>query len=127
MLFRSYLRGRPATIVVDVARVRLAGKLADAHPGPAGVGERDPRSTEALVVRFTAATELLPSAAAVDSLTLLRVDALASAPRFAAALGDAIAALRSGRDATDALIRARRVLAGPVSAAPTLTAWDLPQ
>jgi hypothetical protein len=40
------------------------------------------------------------------------VDALVSAPDLAAALAPAIDALRAGHDATDALVRARRIAAG---------------
>ena len=52
------------------------------------------------------------SGAAIDSLLALRVDALESAPTLAGALAPAIDALRAGHDATDALVRARRIAAG---------------
>jgi hypothetical protein len=63
-------------------------------------------------------------AAAADSLSLLRLDALERAPALAAALGDAIEALRSGRDATAALARARRVAEGEPEARGTLPRWS---
>jgi len=111
---RLYLRGKAPVVIVDIAKVRLAGKRDDA-----GSSARVPRaaldsSAERRAERFDAAVGELASnsAAAVDSLLALRVDALESAPDLAAALAPAIDALRAGRDATDALVRARRVAAG---------------
>jgi hypothetical protein len=121
---RVYLRGRPPAVVVDVARARLQG----ADKGAANV--RQPRTPgddpgSRLGARLTAAIALLGRApeAAVDSLTLLRVDALGGSPALAAALDDATARLRDGRDATDALVRARRVAGLAPSAAAPLGAW----
>jgi len=111
---RLYLRGKAPVIVVDIAKVRLAGKRDDA-----GSSARIPRaaldsSSERRAERFDAAVEELASssAEAIDSLLALRVDALVSAPDLAAALAPAIDALRAGHDATDALVRARRIAAG---------------
>jgi hypothetical protein len=78
-----------------------------------------------LLARYSRAIELLPREAALDSLQLLRIDALETEPRFAAALGEAVAALRNGRDATPSLIGARRLLAGPLRQTPGLSPWDL--
>jgi len=61
--------------------------------------------------RFSIALELLSrdsAAAAIDSLTLLRVDALSEHPSFATALAAAINDLRASRDATLSLRLARR-------------------
>ena len=52
----------------------------------------------------------------MDSLLLLRVDALADQPSLAAALGAAIEDLRAGRDATRTLRAARRALDGAPAA-----------
>jgi hypothetical protein len=111
---RIYLRGRPPVAVVDLRKARLAGDRADAAPRA-----RAPRAPAddplvRLGVRLDAALALLPrsSAAAVDSLLLLRVQALESAPSLAAALGEAVEELRRGRDATEALVRARRATLG---------------
>ena len=122
---RIYLRGRPTASVIDLARVRLAGKLADA--APAGTQSPSPgrRNREALLSRLSRAIQLLPGPDVVDSLQLLRIDALGTEPRFAAALGDAVTALRAGRDATDALVRARRLLAGSPRAVSGLGQWDV--
>ena len=61
--------------------------------------------------------------AATDSLLLLRLDALGTAPTLASALGEAIEALRRGRDATDALARARRAASGEPVVRASLPAW----
>lgn len=123
---RLYLRGRPPAVVVDLARVRLigdrAGAAGDTHA--ARVASGGPRAR--LAVRLAAALLLLPDsgAAVADSLQLLRVEALGHFPRFAAALGEAVAALRSGRDATAPLVRAGAAIAGEPRAVPRLPAWE---
>jgi hypothetical protein len=122
---RVYLRGRPPQVVIDVAKARLQGK----DKGASSV--RAPASGDSAlrnrIDRFTRAVELVPREplAAVDSLLLLRIDALADAPAFAAALRDATDALRRGRgaDVTTALARARRALAGPSAARDSIARW----
>jgi len=111
---RLYLRGKAPVVIVDINKVRLAGKRDDATSS-----SRIPRaaldsSAERRAQRFDAALNDLavnPSAA-IDSLLALRVDALESAPTLAGALAPAIDSLRAGHDATDALVRARRIAAG---------------
>jgi ribosomal protein S12 methylthiotransferase accessory factor YcaO len=51
------------------------------------------------------------------------VDALGDAPALAAAIGEALERLRAGRDATAALVLARRVAAGEPAPASPLGAW----
>ncbi|MGH7664136.1 MAG: hypothetical protein ACRENI_07570 [Gemmatimonadaceae bacterium] len=133
---RYYLRGRTPEIVVDIPRVRLQGAgEADPAPGRARVADESPAARR--IRRFAAALGVLERSSAsgagagaapggggaVDSLLLLRVDALVDAPVLAAALGEAIDALRNGRDATAPLLRARRLLAGPAIARDALGAW----
>lgn len=122
---RIYLRGRPTASVIDLAKVRLAGRLADASPAATVASPRTQKTLEALLARYARVIDLLPSQAAVDSLQLLRIDALGTEPRFAAALGEATSALRAGRDATAALISARRILAGSPKAISPLEPWDV--
>jgi hypothetical protein len=122
---RIYLRGRPPASVIDLARVRLAGNLAGASPAATVAGVRDRKDRNALLARYSRAIELLSRGDALDSLQLLRIDALETQPRFAAALGEAVTALRNGRDATGPLISARRLLAGPLRQTPGLSAWDM--
>jgi hypothetical protein len=112
---RIYLRGRPGTVIVDLAKVRLTGK----DKGVASI--REPRPVVDPAVRrrsatFERVTGLLardPDAAA-DSLLIMRVSALGDAPLLAAALDDAARALRK-RDTTAiplAWTRVRRALGG---------------
>lgn len=122
---RIYLRGRPSATVIDLAKVRLAGKLADAAPAGTLSPAPNRRIREALLGRFSRAIQLLPAPGVVDSLQLLRIDALESELRFAAALGDAVTALRAGRDATVSLIQARRLLAGLPESIAGLVPWDV--
>lgn len=119
---RVYLRGRPAPVVVDVNRARLAGQR-DSLPPAVRRPQRD--TTSAPTARFARAVRILPTdrASAVDSLLLLRVEMLADSPRAAAALGEAIRALREGQRATAPLARAREALAGPVHAERGLSTW----
>ena len=123
---RIYLRGRPPQVVIDVDKARLQGKDKGASsarlPGLAADSALRRR-----IDRFARAVELVSrnAAAAVDSLMLIRIDALTDAPSFAAALRDATDALRRGRsgDATAALARARRALAGPSIARDSIARW----
>jgi hypothetical protein len=121
---RLYLRGTPPKIIVDLKRVRLAGKEKGSP------NTRTPRSFAdstrvRLSARFGAVLDLIEKqpGRATTELSLMRVDALSSLPDFAAALGETTDAIRAGRDATLPLLRARRVLDGPPQATPGLPAW----
>ncbi|MEO7366688.1 MAG: hypothetical protein ABIZ36_01945 [Gemmatimonadaceae bacterium] len=122
---RLYLRGIPPKVIVDIARVRMAGK----EKGSAST--RTPRSSADSVHadlerRFGNAIELLSSKPtnAIRDITLLRVEALSTSPAFAAALSEAIDAFRKGTDATNSLLRARRALSGEPVAQPGLPSWS---
>ena len=121
---RLYLRGLPPKIIVDIQRVRLAGKEKGSP------STRTPRSFAdsarvRLSARFSAVLDLIAKqpARAITELSLMRVDALPSLPDFAAALGQATDAIRAGRDATLPLLRARRALDGPPLVTPGLPQW----
>jgi hypothetical protein len=121
---RLYLRGVPPRIIVDIQRVRLSGK----EKGNSSV--RTPRSFADSArarwsARFGAAIELIEAhpARAITELSLLRVESLQSLPEFAAALGEAVDATRTGRDATLPLLRARRALDGAPRVTPGLPLW----
>ena len=121
---RYFLRGRAPVVVVDIGRVRMQGKETGVPaPSPA---RRNADESGARAVRFASAVGALgeDSAAAVDSLILLRVEALADAPALATALGEAITALRFGRDATGPLQRARRLIVGEPVARDSLSKWS---
>jgi len=122
---RIYLRGKAPAVVLDVARVRLTGKENGSASG------REPRApTDAAAARRAArlatAIELAAQspAAAIDSLVILRVESLDAAPALAAALADALDAMRNGRDATTLLARARRIGDGTVRGSGRLGAWS---
>lgn len=111
---RLYLRGRAPAVVVDLAKVRLAGKIDSASARGRTPRARLSSSSATRAARLDAALLLLPSnpSAALDSLVLLRVAALADAPRLAADIGAAVESLRAGKDASAPLLRARRTAAG---------------
>ena len=122
---RVYLRGTVRTVVIDVERVRLVGKDKGAP------NERTPRlaldpARAARLARFDAALALTQRnpAAAVDSLLVLRLDLLDRDAAASRALDAAANALRSGRDATAAMIRARRALSGGVERRDALSLWE---
>ncbi len=123
---RVYLRGRVRAVVVDLARVRLAGRdTGSASRRTAGAALPDPaRLADARLVH---AAEQLRSdpVAGRDSLVMLRLDVITTAPEFSRALELVLSALTEGRDVTDALVRARRTLVRP-AAMRGVSAWSVP-
>ena len=122
---RLYLRGRPPQVVVDLAKVRLQGKeRGSASERAARDAAPDPKIR--LARRLAAILAMLDdkNAAVVDSLLVLRVDALTDAPSLAAALAEAADAMRKGRDATTPLIRARRSLETAVAVSSATPFWS---
>jgi hypothetical protein len=121
---RLYLRGLPPKVIVDIARVRMAGKE-KGSPSSRAPGTRADSSRAELAQRFANAIESLSKspATAIRDLTLLRVEALSDAPAFASALSDAIEAFHKGKDATLPLLRARRALDGAPHSQPGLPSW----
>lgn len=122
---RLYLRGKAPRVVVDVARVRLQGKEKGASAA------RTPRvATDTVRVadrrRFADAVEALvvSPAAAIDSLLVLRVSLIDRNVGAARSLDAAIEALRTGRDATDLLVQARRSLEGDRLTADSVSRWS---
>ena len=112
---RIYLRGKAPAVVVDLARVRLTGKETGSPSVRVARPPADPaaaRRAERLAAAIALASRT--PAAAIDSLVLLRIESLDAAPSLAAAVADAIEALRGGNDATALLARARRVAEGGV-------------
>ena len=123
---RLYLRGAPLPVVIDIDKARLKGKDKGSSSARRSLTVSDSAAT-ARAARFAKIVELSSRdpRAVVDSLLLLRIDALTDAPTFAAALSDAVAALRAGKSdaATSALARARRALAGPAIVQDSLGRW----
>jgi hypothetical protein len=125
---RVYLRGRPPQVVVDISKARLQGKdkgTSSARRANTGADSATLRRID----RFANIVELAArnTSAAIDSLLVFRIDALADAPPFAAAIGDATNAMRRGQSAaaTEALARARRLLAGAPIARDSLARWGV--
>ena len=113
---RLYLRGRPPTVIVDIAKVRLAGKDTSA-PAQREARSALPTTSLGRERRLLAAASLAvtDARAARDSLAVLRAEALADAPLFAAALTsvlESLTAAREGTEVTAPFVRARRVLGG---------------
>lgn len=126
---RIYLRGKTRTVIVDVDRVRMQGKDKGVPDARKAREPADP-ARAARLARFDAALALLKSApsAAVDSLLLLRLDLLDRDAPAARALESAANAVRGGkRNGTEALIRARRALAGGVTRSVSVSTWGTPE
>jgi len=121
---RLYLRGRAPRVVVNVARVRLTAKERGV-PSVAAPRTRADTLRARDVAAFAAALRVAPEGpgAFADALNVLRVRTAATAPLLAAPLGDAVDAVRHGRDATPALLRARAVLLGPLEAGDAAVPW----
>lgn len=112
---RIYLRGKPPVAIVDIAKVRLAGKDTGQVNARGAREALSPREAERETRLLNAALLLTRDATAGrDSLALLRLESLTDAPRLAAALNDALEVVRRGGDVTASLIRARRMISGGV-------------
>jgi len=114
---RVYLRGTPPRVILDLARIRLVGRdtgRGAPRPSRAVIPNRGPTFDGRLVraVRLAAApaSGRADPLAARDSLALLRLEALADAPAFAAAVDRLLAAMTRGGDVTAEVAAARRVL-----------------
>ncbi len=123
---RVYLRGRPAAVVVDVNRARLAGKRDSLPPATRAPLARQEGMPPAQRLAQSAVLIAQDRQAAIDSLMLLRIDVLVASPGGAAALGEVIAALRAGTDLARPLANARTVLAGAPRSDTTMRSWGGP-
>ncbi len=124
---RFYLRGRTRDVVVDLGKVRLAGKKDGIGPGGRTPRESEDPRRSGLAARLDAVMARLGrggAAPVVDSLLLLRAELLGSEPAAAGPLAAAIDALRAGRDATQPLVAARRALAGAAARVSGLGPWS---
>ena len=123
---RLYLRGAPPRVVVDLARVRLAGTERGV-PGARTPRARLDAARAPLVARFGRALDALERnpAAGVDSLIVLRLAVADRLPAAAGALEAAIGALRASGDATSLLLRARRALDDAPVARDDIPAWGV--
>jgi len=121
---RIYLRGRPARVVVDLAKVRGTGKD---RGTPTARAPRVPLDAErgARLARFDRALDLVSvdASAAADSILLLRITLPEHEGAAARSLDRAADALRRGGDVTPALQGARRALAGSPVRSGALLPW----
>jgi hypothetical protein len=106
---RIYLRGTPPAAIVDLEKIRLIGTDSAKFEARRALAAL-PAPERRLAERTLHGLGLLSAgrAAALDSLRLVRLDALGAAPALAGALGAVIEAAEGGRDITAALLRARR-------------------
>jgi hypothetical protein len=121
---RVYLRGTPPAAVIDLGKIRLTGTDSaafEARHALAALAPTARRLAERVLHALTLVTAREPSA--MDALRLVRLDALGPSPQLAASLGDAIDAIDHGRDATAALLRARRLALTPWTQTSGGTLW----
>ena len=111
---RVYLRGTPPPAVLDLEKIRLVGtdsaKL-EARQALAALPATERRRAQRVLSAL--ALVVAGESSALDALRLIRLDALSAAPTLAAAVGDAIDMIEKRRDATAALLRARRLALAP--------------
>jgi len=122
---RYYIRGIQQPIIVNIERVRLTG--ADTgHATPRGARSAERSNLDQIRVAYAQAVQLLRAApdSAASMLMLMRAASLRVSPPLANALGDAIAAMQSGKDVTPALLRARRLLESAPSKLDSIPPWS---
>lgn len=130
---RLYLRGRTPRVVVNIEKVRLTGKDKGQQNTAAGKRPRADTTSAQLNRALDAALAIAASDPPhfIDALIRLRAQSTTTNPAFATSLGEAVDALRAGKDARLALARARRALLGaPRVGDPSLPwngAWGVPQ
>lgn len=122
---RYYFRGATRPVIVDIQRVRLTGKTKGTatpmFPRLAATSDRD-----RMRASYSAAIEQLAHDPknAIILLTTVRVESLRKYPELSAALEDALVAIGKGRDATQPLARARRLLEGVLSVSDSIPVWS---
>ncbi|MDQ2889481.1 MAG: hypothetical protein M3R65_02860 [Gemmatimonadota bacterium] len=111
---RLYLRGRPPRIVVNVEKVRLTAKEKGLSNMVASPRSRADSAVARLNASFDRAIGIAGSDPRqfADALIRLRAASASVNSAFAAAIGEAVDALRAGKDMTPSLVRARRALLG---------------
>ena len=114
--------------MIDVSRARLKGKDKGSASTRRALSAAE-SAAHSRLIRFANIVDLVQrdQKSAIDSLLVLRIDALADEPSFASALSDAADAMRRGRanEASIALARARRTLAGAPVARDSLARWSI--
>lgn len=114
---RIYLRGRPPQVIVDIAKVRLSARdtgITSTRPPRTALSSIemlwDRRLVGAVTRLGSSAVNRDVTAAVRDTIAIIRAEALAVAPAFAASLESLLAKLESGGDLTSAIVNSRRTL-----------------
>ena len=95
-----YLRGTPPQVVIDINKARLKGKDKGASSARRALTSSDSASHARVepVRRASSSWRRAIRSSAIDSLLVLRIDALGDEPAFAAALSDAANAMRARQE-----------------------------
>lgn len=122
---RYYFRGQPPELIVNLGRVRMQGQDTG-YAQPRARREMSGDKQLELMARHAEAVRLLDEApdSATNTLMRMQVDALREFPDLASVLGEAIAAIRGGEDASGRLDEVRRLLEGRTIIRRRLTSWS---
>ena len=122
---RYYFRGQPPELLVNLGRVRLQGNDTG-YAAPRARREMSGEKQRELMARYVESVRLLEAApdSAMNTLMRMQVEALRELPGLASVLGEAVAAIRAGEDATSSLAEVRRALEGRTIIRRRLTSWS---
>ena len=122
---RYYFRGQPPELIVNLGRVRMQGKDTG-YAQPRARREMSGERRRDLTARYAEAVGLLEAApdSALNTFMRMQVEALREFPDLASVLGEAIAVIRDGEDATGQLNEVRRSLEGRTIIRRRLTSWS---
>jgi hypothetical protein len=118
---RLYLRGAQRSVVVDLSKVRLAGRERGTDRVIRGVPVVLPAKVQRVWERIVGAMAGGDAGSAVDSLLVLRVESVGE-PQVAAALDSLVAGIRRSQDVTRVLLALRERLGGSSVPGP-VTQW----
>lgn len=122
---RYYFRGQPPELLVNLGRVRMQGKDTG-YAAPRARREMSGEKRRELMAGYVESVRLLDAApdSAMNTLMRMQVEALRELPGLASVLGEAVAAIRAGEDATASLAEVRRALEGRTIIRRRLTSWS---
>ena len=122
---RYYFRGQPPELIVNLGRVRMQGNDTG-YAAPRARREMSGERRSELLARYVESVRLLEAApdSALNTLMRMQVDALRGFPDLASELGEAVATIRAGDDATARLNAVRRSLEGGTIIRRRLTSWS---
>ena len=108
---KYYIRGQAPSVSVDIDKVRMSG-MDPVSAGARGARTESPQVRERLHAQYVQALQQFPTAPdeAIESLTLLRVQALEDLPDLAPVLERLIEALKAGGETHALRQQARQIL-----------------